>query len=506
MLGNKEDIDIKNIDEDIENDDLDKKELTEDELKFIYDKAIENENPQNIYELIVKYSKISNIKSSIFIFSSIKLCNIYLHNNNYYQFKYILLVTFQLFSNNRNYLIQTTKQLINNIIKISIFKYSNRDYIEYIKDYFKKIKQDETSSFIEDCLNKCKITNFDIIEVSKNIIKINPNIKKENYKENNPKEINIIDSKIQYENIQFFFLFQIGNNLLCSSSSLIKDNLILYCFLVLNLDCKILFLIKSINNKPFSQIFQYLPNKFVLTCENNILFYSLIENTEINKDNFKLDKYFNENDIKDIKKCINIEKINSEKIAFCFSNNKILIFSGICNGNIILTHIIEKNYLIMSMRIKYSTFAIFSSYKNELKIELIDHFYYNKKSDFIFNNITNFNINVFKINKTIIGILSNNIITLFDIKDNNILYNFDLDINVKKITYNIDINQFIFKTDSNIFICNFNESIINFEKIIKINIEKNTNNEFIILNSSFYYIINNKLIKSKLKYNKKNNG
>ena len=503
MLENKEDYDKNNIDEDIEKDDLDKREITEEELKIIYDKANENENPQNIYELIIKYSKISNIKSSIFIFSSLKLCNIYLQNNNYYQFKYILLVTFELFSNNRNYLIQTTKQLISNIIKISIFKYSNRDYIEYIKDHFKKIKQDETCLFIEECLNKCKITRFDIIEVSNNIIKINPNLKKDNCKDINLKEINLIDSTIQYESIQFSSLFQISDNLLGSNSSFMKDNLILYCFIVLNLECKILFIIKSINNKPYSQIYQYLPNKFVLTCENNILFYSLIESSEINKENFKLDKSFNQNDIKYIKECINIEKINSEKIVLCFLN-KILIFSSICSGNIRLTHTIEKKFTIMCMRIKYSTFAIFSSEKNELKIELIDHLYYNKKSDFIFHNITNFNFNVFKLNKTTIGIFSNNIITLFDIKYKKILCNIDLDINVQNLTYNIDIKQFIFKTDSNIFICNFNESTINFEKILKINIEKNTYNEFIILNSSFYYIKSNKLIKSKLKYNKNN--
>ena len=150
MLGKKRENDFKETNNIEEEKEIIERELTEDEIKEIYNNADKSENPELVYELIIKYQKITELKSEFFIQSAIKLCDIYFNKNKYCQFKYLLLLSLKLLCNGVNFKKETFKGLIKNYIELSLITYYNRDYIEYVQNYFKKIKQDEISSFIEE--------------------------------------------------------------------------------------------------------------------------------------------------------------------------------------------------------------------------------------------------------------------------------------------------------------------------------------------------------------------
>ena len=499
MLGKKRENDFKETNNIEEEKEIIERELTEDEIKEIYNNADKSENPELVYELIIKYQKITELKSEFFIQSAIKLCDIYFNKNKYCQFKYILLLSLKLLCNGVNFKKETFKGLIKNYIELSLITYYNRDYIEYVQNYFKKIKQDEISSFIEDCLKKFPINNFDIVEFTKEKINIKNEIKIENKIDNNNQELFLeINENISQNlnKLNVYSLFLISDNCLGSIASIYVNHSFQYYFVVFNLNLNIISSFKSENDQKFSQIFQYLPNKFILTLDNKILFISLTENQC--KYRFISDKNFSYDNIE---KCINIEKINSEKIALCYSNNKVLIFSGICYNNITLKITLTKINILNCFRVHFSIFALFSSEDKKLKIELFDQYKYEEKSHFIFNKITKFNnLIVKKINKNCISIFyDNNKMILFNIITNDISQILDFNYKIKKITYNFEIQKFIFKTDSYIFIVNFNENPISFEIMIQINIDNSFNDDFIILNQSCYFIKNNKIEKGKLK-------
>ena len=62
MLGKKRENDFKENNNIQEEKEIIERELTEDEIKEIYNNADKSENPELIYELIIKYKKITELK------------------------------------------------------------------------------------------------------------------------------------------------------------------------------------------------------------------------------------------------------------------------------------------------------------------------------------------------------------------------------------------------------------------------------------------------------------